>query len=226
MSRHENLAHEETYRGCKIKLVYDEHAQSPREGYDLGTMVCWHRRYNLGDEQPEEDAREWFRDKVEGGTRWNAEKERREQEVRARYAKEAESGFTTPEQHEDHEEHLNDELDDVKRVMEGDSKLIRDLFDKDHVRLPLYLYDHSGITMSTGKFSCPWDSGQVGFIYCPLEKAKKEFPSFKIGTGWDAQSDDIRYAGKTLRQAVAECLEAEVKNYDAYLTGQVVGYVT
>ena len=29
------------------------------------------------------------------------------------------------------------------------------------VILPLYLYDHSGITMNTCGFSCPWDSGQV-----------------------------------------------------------------
>ena len=35
--------------------------------------------------------------------------------------------------------------------------------------LPLYLYDHSGITMSTGPFSCKWDSGQVGWIYYTQE---------------------------------------------------------
>ena len=29
------------------------------------------------------------------------------------------------------------------------------------VILPLYLYDHSGITMNTTGFSCPWDSGKV-----------------------------------------------------------------
>ena len=31
--------------------------------------------------------------------------------------------------------------------------------------LPLYLYDHGGITMKTSPFSCGWDSGQVGFIF-------------------------------------------------------------
>lgn len=30
---------------------------------------------------------------------------------------------------------------------------------------PVYLYDHSGIVLSTTPFSCPWDSGQVGFIF-------------------------------------------------------------
>ncbi len=27
----------------------------------------------------------------------------------------------------------------------------------------LYLYDHSGITVSTWPVSCQWDSGQAGF---------------------------------------------------------------
>ena len=33
------------------------------------------------------------------------------------------------------------------------------------VYLNLYLYDHSGLRMNTTGFSCPWDSGQVGYIY-------------------------------------------------------------
>ena len=36
----------------------------------------------------------------------------------------------------------------------------RQLYDrKDVIALPLYLYDHSGITIRTSPFSCPWDSG-------------------------------------------------------------------
>lgn len=35
----------------KIKIVPDTDPQSPREwGGSLGTMCCWHNRYNLGDE--------------------------------------------------------------------------------------------------------------------------------------------------------------------------------
>jgi len=40
-----------------------------------------------------------------------------------------------------------------------------------YVILPLYLYDHGGITMSTNPFSCPWDDGgQVGWIYASKQK--------------------------------------------------------
>ena len=32
--------------------------------------------------------------------------------------------------------------------------------------LPIYAYIHSGITISLSPFSCKWDSGLAGFIYC------------------------------------------------------------
>lgn len=30
---------------------------------------------------------------------------------------------------------------------------------------PIYMYDHSGLVLSTAPFSDPWDSGQVGFMW-------------------------------------------------------------
>ena len=36
--------------------------------------------------------------------------------------------------------------------------------------------------MSTGPFSCPWDSGQVGFIYVEKKKVKEEW-------GWNPKYD-------------------------------------
>lgn len=74
------------------------------------------------------------------------------------------------------------------------------------VILPLYLYDHSGITMSTAPFGDRWDSGQVGWIYTTPEKMK-EF-------GVD---------GKT-KEEIEKSLCAEVEVYDKYLTGDVYGF--
>lgn len=31
--------------------------------------------------------------------------------------------------------------------------------------LPVFMYDHGGVSYSTGSFGCSWDSGQVGFIF-------------------------------------------------------------
>lgn len=71
------------------------------------------------------------------------------------------------------------------------------------VILPLYLFDHSGITISTKPFSCPWDSGQVGFIFCTKGQVQKE---------WGGDVDKAR-----------DYLVGEVETYDQYLTGQIYG---
>lgn len=42
-------AYEEEYRGYRIEVRPEEDGYSPREWDNLGTMVCWHRRYALGD---------------------------------------------------------------------------------------------------------------------------------------------------------------------------------
>jgi hypothetical protein len=81
------------------------------------------------------------------------------------------------------------------------------------VRLPLYLYDHSGITISTRPFSCPWDSGQVGFIYCTHEKIRQEY---------DLNPGPIPH--ETIERVVAQ-LEQEVRTYDQFLRGKVYGFV-
>ena len=44
-----------------------------------------------------------------------------------------------------------------------------------HISLPLYLYDHRGITISTMPFNDHWDSGQVGWVYVTADDLRKEF---------------------------------------------------
>ncbi len=45
--------------------------------------------------------------------------------------------------------------------------------DNEVVRVPIFLYDHGDITVSTGPFGCPWDSGQVGWAYLTAEAIKE-----------------------------------------------------
>jgi len=68
---------------------------------------------------------------------------------------------------------------------------------------PLYLYDHSGLSVSTGGFHCSFDSGQVGWVI--ITQSKKDEMGFS-----DSQLVDV--------------IKGEVKDYDSYLTGQVFGY--
>lgn len=178
------------YRGCTIRIVSDDDPINPRKEFDhLGKMVCWHGRYNLGDEQPKEDAGEYL----------------------CRMAAEVDAGFSK----------LNDLYDQAirrgssracQRINRRLSKERERILAEHFVILPLYLYDHSGITISTGSFSCPWDSGQVGFIYVPICRLRQlwgdNFPEGHTAQSW----------GRKI-------LESEVDEYDAYLTGDVVGVI-
>jgi hypothetical protein len=76
--------------------------------------------------------------------------------------------------------------------------------------IPLYMYDHSGITVQTHPFADPWDSGQIGYIYCTREDIRKNW--------------NVKRVTKELRDYARKLLEGEVKEYDDYLTGNVYGY--
>lgn len=76
------------------------------------------------------------------------------------------------------------------------------------VKLPVYMYDHSGVTINTTGFSCRWDSGQIGYIYATGDAIKKEFGDI---------TPDIL-------EKVKSILEGEIKTLDQYLTGDVYHY--
>lgn len=83
------------------------------------------------------------------------------------------------------------------------------------VILPLYLYDHGGISISTGTFQgravhADWDSGRVGFVYLDAETIKKEY--------------SVKRISKQLKEKVEKILIAEVKTYDDFIRGDVYGY--
>jgi hypothetical protein len=78
--------------------------------------------------------------------------------------------------------------------------------------MPLYMYEHSGVTIRTEPFGDPWDSGQLGFAYVTFDKARKELCGDMGAT--------IEHAQELARA----CILAEVAEYDAYLRGDVWGY--
>lgn len=81
---------------------------------------------------------------------------------------------------------------------------------KDIIALPVYMYDHSGITIKTNQFSCHWDSGKIGYIFASKEKVKKEYNVKKISA--------------KLKTKIFEYLNGEIQLIDNYLTGNVYGY--
>lgn len=104
---------------------------------------------------------------------------------------------------------------------------LQQIIDKHYAVLPLYLMDHSGISMSTRAFSCPWDSGQVGFIWMSLEAAAKE-QGYSGKVSWDTPTRTIRNGAfaSTIREWALSCLRGEVETYDSFLRGNVCGFRT
>ena len=161
-------------------------SESPRERDNLGTMVCWHRRYNLGDDQPKISPDAYWIDLIMDDDKIS---DSDYYEMTSVYGW---SEFS------------------FNMLPKGTMNRVKKLIDQKYIVLPLYLYDHSGITMNTTGFYCPWDSGQVGFIYVSVADVKKEWK-------WERMS-------QKRREFIERILEAEVKTYDQYLTGDVWGY--
>lgn len=134
-----------------LRVWQDTNAESPRTWDNLGTMVCWHQRYSLGDRH----------------------------------------NFATP----------RDFLDWAEKA---------DIA----VMLPLYLYDHGGLSMSTEgcHYPCdaPWDAGQVGWIYTTESRICEAF--------------HVKHTSKVTVSWAEKYLRREVEVYDYYLRGEVYGF--
>lgn len=182
--------HEETYRGYLIKIYPDDDPQSPRDWDNLGTMVCWHLRRRLGDEQPKETPLEW----------------------RLNLASQFDGG-------------IEDRVDRMRS--EDRQNAVDAVLDRHVVMLPLFVYEHGGITMSTGRFSDPWDSGQVGWIYVTKETIRKEMcRSQPLKKGQiNPALKPIKHVTKKDIDRVMQCLESEVETYDQYLRNDVYGFI-
>jgi hypothetical protein len=110
-------------------------------------------------------------------------------------------------------EWLEEKLNINPQNIYSDERLeyLEEKFFSKYIALPLYLYDHSGITMKTTPFSCRWDSGKVGYIYVTKEKVKDEY-SCKI-------------ISAKRRKIVEDYLRGEVDVFDLYLRGECFGFV-
>ena len=132
-------------KGKTINIFNDDVAD-PRKEYDhLGKMVCWHRRYTMGDS------------------------------------------------------HTWDSPEDFNADIKSNKNII----------LPLFMYDHGSISLSTSSFSCPWDSGQLGYIFVSKEVIRKEYK-------WQ------RLTKKRIKQ-IENNLKEEIKEYTYFINGEVYG---
>lgn len=214
-----------------LLVLEDSDPMNPREDYEpFGRMVCWHSRYQLGDVHEYADPTVFLQDMVmtlfkdnptfvfEYVKRGQSKEVRLEYDRRLRkwhlkepcsFGSEIRWYNTCSYNRLMQNRRISDDAlyDVVHALGITDLKVLLSHV-KGFILIPLYLYDHSGITMSTSPFSCPWDSGQVGWIYCTPEMLRMEF-------------------GSTAKASVAnarDMMEAEVRTYDCYLRGECYGY--
>ncbi len=142
------------YKKHTILIEQDIDPMNPREEFCcLGEMICFHKRYNLGDK------------------------------------------------HNLNSDNFNgwDELEEyIENELNG------------YIILPVYMYDHSGMTINTTGFSCGWDSGQIGFIYVTAKKIRENY--------------GVKRISAKLKQDITGYLKNEIQTYDQFLTGDVWSY--
>lgn len=169
------------YKGYNIEIVVDNFVEDPREWDNITKMICQHGRYYLGDEEYKNNyANSW-------------------REWFAYYVLE---NYATG---------LNLKIYDTFGYFEDEEEVdkVWEWIEENMIVMPLFLYDHSGISISTSR-TCRWDSGQVGFMYITKKKAVEEFGK--------------KYFTKAVEEKAIACMESELKIYDDYLRGDVYGY--
>jgi hypothetical protein len=143
------------YKEYTINIFQDEAINSPREDDNLGTMICFHKRYDLGDKHDY---------KTEDFGSWE----------------------------------------------ELENKIIVD--NKALIILPLFLYDHSGLSIRTYPhgYHGSWDCGKIGYIFVSTDKVKKEWK--------------VKTISAKLKKTIENNLIAEVETYNDYIQGNIYRY--
>ena len=227
---------------CRIHLEYDTEPWNPRYDIDgnVGHMMCWWDRSRLGDYEenkysdPESFVNDLVRNNIQEKTIINYVKEKKTSNgLELRYnrkdelwelwgyyywfplgnSKDAKFGVIESNNPIDYL------IDDIIEAMSFEDKW--KLLERNGIAyLPLYCYEHGGITMNTGGFSCPWDSGQAGWIYTTKEEILKCGGYIKSEKGnW------IKITERNWRKAAQIWMEGEVELYDQYLQGECYGYI-
>ena len=156
-----------TTDGRKLRLVIeqDEFTEDPRSWDNLGTMLCCHRDYRLGD------------------CNTNRETEEQLAKICRKYGK------------------SDEEIDEMTFAEE-----IQFILEQDDIcGLPLWLYDHSGISISTRR-QCPWDSSFVGLIFVEKDSYLAQM-GLKEDIYWKVRAE--------------KTLESEIEIYSDFLEGNV-----
>lgn len=185
-----------------LHIQQDSDPEDPRTLYDHDClMACFHPRYRLGDTiyqtEPEAFWQGLVRKYVPEATLFNKANAKPD-EIPDRYTWEDNDGTVYG--------NLTSWKVCLYYVEDLTIPQCQSLLYTYLVSLPLWLYDHSGITIGCGDCVYPyndrWDSGLVGWIVYARQKDD--------GEGW--------------RERAFDRMRTEVEEYDYYLHGEVYGF--
>lgn len=223
----------EEYRGYNINWFYDECPDSPRNWDNVAKIICWHRRYNLGDKHNYSDVESFLSTLIEKyashdklkeyllskkGNVWleyieHTPEEQESYGCKARVALGIGENFdgdywecSGPEEKDE----MIDCAVDQSPLEYFTSDDVEELLEDELVMCPVSLYDHSGLNIYIGSPQCRWDSGYVGFIYQTKQDTLHNLS--------DATEDNWK-------DIAMKHMEAEMETYNYYVSGQVYGYV-
>lgn len=159
------------YKGYTIEIKQNEFIdENPRCWDNCGKIIYHNNNYQLGDEEYKND----------NASNW---KENFAYYIVENYISETD---------------FNDTYDSCG-LTDSEIKEVWDWIDKNVYYLPVFVYIHSGVSLSTNPFSCGWDSGNNGYIYA-LKK------------NWQGGDNPLNQ------------LEDEIKTFDDYMQGNVWDY--
>lgn len=207
-----------------IRIEWDNYPDNPREvDENFGKMICWHRHYKLGDEHNYSDPTEFLRE-LAGETLSVHElveyvRAVPREDIRLVYNEPTERWYLQDKYNDkwfteymcpDDKLYTEDTKDSILDCLPDD--LLMELAGKKNIIMPLYLYDHSGISISCSHsypYNDRWDSSQVGWIYVSHDEVQRTYGEVTPETIDKAE----------------QCMQAEVDQYDNYLRGDCYGCI-
>lgn len=207
-------------RDIVVLICRDSSPSNPRRDWDNpDTMICFHWRHDLGDKHNYKSMADFFTALVKecltpdailqrvlsGNTKLEIAYSEGKPVLLEHFTlcgKEEAAAIVPAESMDEMKRLIVESLDDL-----DEGTLHSMLTENEVAMLPLYLYDHSGITMNTTGFSDAWDTSNMGCI-CMTKKQYKE-----------AGFDEAEWPAKAY-----EIMKQDVETYDQFLTGEVYGY--
>lgn len=213
-----------------LHAMIDEDPESPRNTNKFCEMACFHPTYLLGDQLSDKTPEQWWQNKVReilsdeeiflavyNGTLPGIRLARSQSGASGDYYDIYETyyistvlGDSVPKEYLEYQEVFQPSI--VEYLV--DDFTIRHcmtLLKDKAVWLPLWLYDHSGLSISCGKRTYPyndvWDSSAIGWIFCAAPESFSEGDTF----------DDWK-------ERTVINMHDEIEIYNEYLMGQVYYY--